>query len=278
MVVGTATARLTLAVLAISAGGTVGGTGTTTDCCKAKDDDKCCPQPPILDGAEDYGKGGSTQRVVLAPERCCPDGTDVVGCSAYGATGCSFCRDVCDKADTSCVLCSVATATSPQTPAPSNTYVAVDEWSPSPNDLETTDGLWGGFNDGSEEWDWNSEDISAMLWGGSYEFSMPWGPGGGGAEEYDCSSCAWGDMSALKQRKLTERSRSMVCDSTCLDDAGHDEYGVTLCNYFNNGKECRACCHVSVVCGVCLILIMFFVLDRVESCEGIFFWLSDRSS
>lgn len=227
---GTSATRLTLAFLAISAG-TVGATGT--DCCDADDGDACCPMPPILDKAEDYGQSSSL-RVVFASERCCPEGSGVVGCSAYEATGCSFCRDVCDEADTSCVLCSVATSTAVEvavSPVPDGYLTG--EWYP-PYDPETTDDLWGGFDSGAEEW---NSDIAAMMSPGSYDFYEESG-------DYDCSSCAWGDLSALKQRKLTERSRSMVCDPTCLTWDGDEDYGVTLCNYFNEGKECRACCHV----------------------------------
>ena len=117
-------------------------------------------------------------------------------------------------------------------PPVSDGYIT-GEWYP-PYDPESTDGLWGVFGQGSEEW---NSDIAAMMSPGSYDFYEESG-------EYDCSSCAWGDMSALKRRKLTERSRSMVCDSTCLTGEGDADYGVTLCNYFNEGKECRACCHV----------------------------------
>lgn len=234
---GTSATRLTLAFLAISAGA-IGATGT--DCCEADDGDACCPNPSILDKANDYGHS-SSQRVVFASERCCPDGSGVVGCSAYEAAGCCFCRDVCDDADESCVLCSVATSTTttvvadavvdPVAVSPVPDGYITGEWYP-PYDPEATDGLWDLF--GTEEW---NSDIEAMMSPGSYDFYEESG-------EYDCSSCAWGDLSALKQRKLTERSRSMVCDSTCLTWDGDEEYGVTLCNYFNEGKECRACCHV----------------------------------
>lgn len=230
---GTAATRLTLAVLAISAGA-IGVTGTGTNCCDADDRDACCPTPPILDKASDYGMS-SSERVVLDKARCCQDGSPPTDCSAYGATGCSKCRDACDEADTSCVLCPKATPADAYTvPSAPDGYLT-GEWYPpyDPETTETTDGLWGAFGYGTEEWD---SDIEAMMSPGSYDL--------GDTGEYDCSSCAWGDLSALKQRKLTQRSRSMVCDSTCLQGGGDDDYGVTLCNYLDEGKECRACCHV----------------------------------
>lgn len=64
-------------------------------------------------------------------------------------------------------------------------------------------------------------------------------------EDYDCSLCSSDNMSELQQRLLKQRSRSIVCDDSCLLPKGNPTYGVTLCNYFDISKACRACCHVS---------------------------------
>lgn len=69
----------------------------------------------------------------------------------------------------------------------------------------------------------------------------------GDLEDYDCSLCSLDNMSELQQRLLKQRSRSIVCDDSCLLPKGDPTYGVTLCNYFDLSKACRACCHVSMI-------------------------------
>lgn len=92
----------------------------------------------------------------------------------------------------------------------------------------------GDRSSGSRSYGGSSSGISSGSYGGFSEDS----------EDSECSTCY--TMTALEQRLLNERSRSLVCDSTCLTSSGHDEYGVNMCNYFNAGLECRACCHVSL--------------------------------
>lgn len=207
--------RLALAALVVCTAAF--GTTVTDTCCDVKDG-TCCPKPSIVDNAANLAlPEDSKLRVVYDPERCCSDDS-AVGCTAYGVEGCSFCRNVCDKDDESCVACPVA-------------HDGV---------FTNTNTVSGGSEDGddSEEMWPTVDDFDARQNPGSYDFSDD-------PDQYDCSNCSWDGMSTLEQRLLTQRSRSMVCDKSCLSGSGDPNYGVTLCNYFNAGKECRACCHVS---------------------------------
>lgn len=209
--------RLALVALVVCTAA-VGATVTDT-CCDVSGGSGCCPKPSIVDNADNLAlPEDSKLRVVYDPERCCSDDS-AFWCAAYGVTGCSFCRNVCDENDDSCVACPVdhqlVSTTVPR--------------EPKDDDAITTD------KDDSRPAD---DDFDASRSFGSYDFSDD-------PEQYECSNCSWDGMSKLEQRLLTQRSRSMVCDSSCLHDSGDPNYGVTLCNYFNAGKECRACCHVS---------------------------------
>lgn len=226
------------AVLVVSTATIGATTAVTSSCCNVADGSTCCPEPSIQVLADNLVLSDENKlRVVYDPERCCSDdASTATGCLAYGAEGCSFCRNVCgDDNDDSCVLCSVADSSgtdadnvstnAPTTTPPTNT--------PNSGAPEATGGpvVW-------DDIDEFNEDINASMTDLSYDFSSD-------SEQYDCSSCSWDNMSSVKQRLLTQRSRSMVCDSSCLRDSGDADYGVTMCNYFNAGKECRACCHVS---------------------------------
>lgn len=227
--------RLAVAVLAFSSK-FVGGTASTTSCCGSAPE--CCPQPSVGDDAQNW-------KVVYDQPTCCPGpSSGAVGCSAYGAGGCRFCKDDCGglPAD-QCVECSsipsrLITIDGPSPAQSGNPY----HGPPTPGntqepvfDPDADDDISGVFNDGGDpDMDW-AEDIDRILQPGSYNFND---------DEYDCASCAWDNMPKLKQRLLTERSRSMVCDTTCLKKKGDDDFGVNMCNYFNAGRECRACCHV----------------------------------
>lgn len=260
---------VTFAVLAVFTAAAVGASVTDT-CCDAPDASMCCPKPSIVDDAANLSLPDDRKlKVVNDPARCCSDGSGTaVGCMAYGVAGCSFCRDVCDKSDDSCVLCSVAHSSGAYvvaqgpTPDPSKpqeedhgaSFDSSDDtddfWSilekgedevenakmASSHSGEDTDDLWGMFGQNDDE---SKDEIALKQTPGSYDFSDD-------PEQYDCSACSWDRMSKLEQRLLTQRSRSMVCDSSCLQNSGDADYGVTLCNYFNSGKGCRACCHVSL--------------------------------
>lgn len=259
---------MTFAVVAVFAAAAVRASVTDT-CCDVPDASMCCPKPSIVDDAANLSLSGDRKlRVVNDPARCCSDDSGTaVGCMAYGVAGCSFCRDVCDEHDESCVPCSVAKsfdASVSQTPTPLSSMPGEEDRGDTFDSSEDTDDFWGIFEEAE---DGVSDDQGASfhsteetddLWGmfgqaddesedeitlhqtpGSYDFSDD--PG-----QYDCSACSWDRMSKLEQRLLTQRSRSMVCDSSCLQNSGDANYGVTLCNYFNSGKGCRACCHVSL--------------------------------
>lgn len=204
--------RLALAALLVVCTAAVGATKVTDTCCDAPDGSTCCPMPPIADNAENVLLPASSKQKVVYDQRCCLD-ESAVGCTAYGVAGCSFCRDVCDQGDDSCVVCPISPA--------------------SPREPEEEDATSQGTSDDSRM----IAEFDADQTPGSYDYSDP--------EQYECSNCSWDSMSKLEQRLLTQRSRSMVCDSSCLHDSGDPNYGVTLCNYFKAGKECRACCHVS---------------------------------
>lgn len=196
------------------------GAAVTDTCCDVQDGKECCPKPSIADNADNLLlPEDSKLQIVYDPERCCSDGS-AVGCTAYGVAGCSFCKNVCDEGDDSCVVCPVdhvvpvSTTVSGEPEDEDATSADTDDLTPVVDDFDTTQTP------------------------GSYDFSDD-------PEQYECSNCSWDSMSKLEQRLLTQRSRSMVCDSSCLHDSGDPNYGVTLCNYFESGKECRACCHVS---------------------------------
>lgn len=196
------------------------GVTVTDTCCDVRDGSTCCPKPTIAENADNLVlPEDSKLQIVYDPERCCSDGS-AFGCTAYGVAGCSFCKNVCDEDDDSCVACPVADGDSATTTA----YGDPENKDATGTDI---DGLSPGV-----------DDFDADQTPGSYDFSDD-------PEQYECSNCSWDSMSKLEQRVLTQRSRSMVCDSSCLHDSGDPNYGVTLCNYFKAGKECRACCHVS---------------------------------
>ncbi|CAM9919718.1 unnamed protein product [Ectocarpus sp. 8 AP-2014] len=218
----------------------------TDNCCDSRDGNACCPGLPIVDDAANLPLPEESKlKVMYDPARCCSDGFETaVGCTAYGAAGCSFCRDACDTDDESCVLCSVADSSGAEAATVST-----------PNESEDEDDFFDAVSDDTDDiWvlldgDKFDENIVASQSPGSYDFSDD-------PEQYDCSTCSWDGMSRLEQRILTQRSRSMVCDTTCLQDVGDPSYGVTLCNYFNAGKECRACCHEG------------FMVDGCMPCDG----------
>lgn len=218
--------RLALAALVVCTAAF--GTTVTDTCCDVKDVENgtCCPKPSIVDNADNLLlPDDSKLRVVYDPERCCSD-VSAVGCTAYGVAGCSFCQNVCDDTDASCVACPVDRRTVSTTTVSGESRDGGDD---DDDDATTTDTkeLWPAV-----------DDFDTKQSPGSYDFSDD-------PEQYDCSNCSWDGMSTLEQRLLTQRSRSMVCDKSCLSGSGDPNYGVTLCNYFNAGKECRACCHVS---------------------------------
>lgn len=210
--------RLALAALVVCSAAV--GAKVTDSCCGMGDGNTCCPKPSIVDNANNLLLPEDTElRVAYDPKRCCSDDS-AVGCTAYGVAGCTFCRNVCEEDDDSCVVCPVAS---------DQVFTTVPR-EPEDDDTVTTD-----TDDFSQV-----DDFDARQNPGSYDFSDD-------PDQYECSNCSWDSMSTLKQRLLTQRSRSMVCDSSCLHDSGDPNYGVTLCNYFNAGKECRACCHVSPI-------------------------------
>lgn len=279
--------KFSIATLTIVASArVVRGTGTT-HCCDG--DENCCPTPSIGDLANGL-------RVVLDKTRCCPGPVGALWCAPYGVVGCSFCKDECDTDDDECVQCDDDTPT--PTPAVlteqpfGGTYNSPD-LQPDDNaggkgsvdddgagkdyhepDVDSSDGdsnADSGDSDSTDSQDaphpqdvvdddvgvvtdWSSE-FPDVLQPGSYDFSYEF------SSDYDCSACSWENMSVLEQRLLKERSRSLICDSSCLTSAGHDAYGVHLCNYFNAGKECRACCHVS---GLFLSTVQFITSFFVE--------------
>ncbi|CAM9705042.1 unnamed protein product [Scytosiphon promiscuus] len=236
--------RVRFAVLAVFATGAVRASITDT-CCDAPDASVCCPKPSIVDDAANLSLTDDRKlRIVNDPARCCSDSSEAaVGCTAYGVAGCSFCRDVCDKYDDSCVLCSIADSLAATAVAQTPTPKAGEEVD---SKQDAADDLWEMFEDA----DHGSEDeIALNQTPGSYDFSDD-------PEQYDCSACSWDRMSNLEQRLLTQRSRSMVCDSSCLHNSGDADYGVTLCNYFNSGRGCRACCHEG------------YMVDGCMPCEG----------
>lgn len=211
--------RLTFTALALCTAA-VGATAVTDSCCGVSDGSMCCPKPPIVDKADNLLlPEDSKLRVVYDPERCCSEDSagSAAECTAYGVTGCSFCRNVCDEGDDSCVECPVA------------------------HDRVSTPVVGESEDDESD-----SDDLSPM----EGDFDASTRPGSYNFDDYDCSNCSWDGMSLLEQRLLTQRSRSMVCDKSCLYNSGDANYGVTMCNYFDHGKECRACCHVSHTGGI----------------------------
>lgn len=214
---GTAGSRLFLALLLVSAP----AVGAITDCCTPQADGECCPGLSMNDLADNLTLGEDDKlRIVYDPERCCSaDGSEPDGCKwYYGVPGCSVCRDVCGEDDDACVLCPDSSGGS---------------------GAKGTASVVGRSSDGGDLWpaDYVDDEFEADPTFGSIDFRDP--------EQYECSNCSWDSMTKLEQRLLTQRSRSMVCDSTCLKDSGDSHYGVTLCDYFKAGKECRACCHVS---------------------------------
>lgn len=224
-------------LLVVSVG--VHASETTTNCCEV-DSEACCPNPSIGDIANDL-------RVELDPTRCCPDPSGELWCGAYGVGGCTFCKTGCDDDNSECVECP---REDEDTESGNGSASGNDDDSSEDNsefgDITTSfvtswvDEDWSDdiayiLEPNEAQWD---DDISSILDPGSYDFSYNIN------SEYDCSSCSWDSMSALQQRLLVQRSRSLVCDGSCLTTEGHDEYGVTFCNYFNVGRECRACCHV----------------------------------
>lgn len=203
-----------LAVFGVAVG------GTARSCCGDVDGDACCPALSIKADAVNYDLPEDMKlRIVYEPDRCCPS-NESDDCMAYEVHGCTLCQNVCADGEDSCVVC------------PSDTTDSVTIVPTAPG----TDDLWSAFGHSDEKWD---DDFDVAMTPGSYDFtSQP--------EEYDCSACAWENMPHLKQRVLIDRSRDLVCDSTCLNSGGDAKYGTTLCNYFNAGRECRACCHVSL--------------------------------
>lgn len=239
--------RLAIFAVLVVSTATIGATtAVTSSCCNAADGSTCCPDPSIQDLADNLVLSDENKlRVVYDPERCCSDDASTdTGCLAYGVEGCSFCRDVCDDNDNACVLCSVADSsgdgeddvyTNAPIKVPTNAPATSPTNTPNSGATEATRTAvkWDDIDDFNEDTNGSLKDLS-------YDFSSD-------SEQYDCSNCSWDSMSTVKQRLLTQRSRSMVCDSSCLRDSGDADYGVTMCNYFNAGKECRACCHVSQI-------------------------------
>lgn len=220
-----------MAVLAFSVE-LIGGTAAT-GCCEPASGSNCCPEPSVGDLARQW-------KVTHDLAGCCPDPSGAVGCAAYGASGCRFCKDDCgDMPDDQCIACSSIPSgvnNTNEPPPAADPPIGGDNNSQPVFDPALDDDISGVFSDGDEpDVDW-AEDIDRVLQPGSYYF---------GDDDYDCASCAWDNMPIAKQRLLTERSRSMVCDTTCLKRKGDHNYGVNMCNYFNAGRECRACCHVS---------------------------------
>lgn len=211
---GSRASRLVLAVLLVS----VPAVGAITDCCTPQADNDCCPELSMTHLADNLVlREEDKLRIVHDPARCCSvDGSEPpIGCRmAYEVPGCSFCRGVCQDGDESCVLCPDSSNESGGKGADSDT---------------------DGSSDGDDLWPEFEPDPTF----GSMDYRDP--------EQYECSRCSWDSMTKLEQRLLTQRQRSMVCDSTCLKDSGDPHYGVTLCDYFQSGKECRACCHVSIL-------------------------------
>lgn len=237
----------------------------TTNCCDTPSKG-CCPKPSIGDLALGL-------RVIFDPARCCPHSNEQLWCAPYGVGGCSFCRETCDDDTADCVECpgyghdgkDNAIDAHDET----DDYILfqdddfdfeVDDKSSEsvysdelidPEDDEDEEAIIGDIYNGgsgvdsdvasytewSDEADWGY--ISSALQSLSYEFSYDF------SRDNDCLACSWDSLSTLEQRLLKQRSRSLVCDESCLTSEGHSEYGVHLCNYFNSGRECRACCQVS---------------------------------
>lgn len=207
----------------------------TTNCCE-EGSTTCCPQPSIYD----LSRG---MRVVLDTDQCCSGSSDDSWCSPYGVAGCSFCKDECPSDDASCVRCPSAIAEG----------VQGGDQSGSRGSLPQQDGLGPGDADM-----WTDEDMGQasghLNWAsnvvtketvGSYDFSYSF------RTDHDCVACSWDRRTDLERRLLDQRSRAMVCDVSCLT-GGDGKHGVALCNYFNAGKECRACCQViPSFAGVC---------------------------
>lgn len=208
--------RLVMAVLLVSAP----AVGAITDCCTQEADGECCPELSMKHLADNLILSEEDKlRIVYDPARCCSvDGSEPpIGCMAYEVPGCTFCRGVCDDGDDSCVPCPDSSDESGGKSANAVTDGSSDE-----------DSLWP-----------DDSEFEAAATFGSMDYRDP--------EQYECSRCSWDSMTKLEQRLLTQRQRSMVCDSTCLKDSGDPHFGVTLCDYFQSGKECRACCHVSTL-------------------------------
>lgn len=221
----------------------VGGTTISiADCCPPLadglvDGQACCLDLSTLDDSTSYNKADDHKlKVLYSPTTCCPsDGNWSENCTTYDVPGCMLCRDNCEGEGDLCVQCDDGLYTS--------TFAkphSTGEWGPS---SDGSDDLWGAFEEFVEPERGDSMATSVSPGGYSNYYSYDYTET---TNEYDCSTCAWEGMSKLEKRILTDRKRSMVCDSSCLKRSGDALYGVNLCNYFNAGKGCRACCHVSL--------------------------------